>query len=62
MSRYLQYGEAHIDNNLMENAIRPTAIGKKNWLFIGNPKVGRRSAVIYSIVGSRERRRIDPFE
>ncbi len=62
MSRYLEYGEAHIDNNLMENAIRPTAIGKKNWLFIGNPKAGRRSAVIYSIVGSCERRGIDPFE
>lgn len=45
MSRYLRYGEAHIDNNLMENAIRPTAVGKKNWLFIGNPKAGRRSAV-----------------
>jgi hypothetical protein len=62
MSRYLQYGEAHIDNNLMENAIRPTAVGKKNWLFIGNPKAGRRSAVIYSIVGSCERRGINPFE
>lgn len=62
MSRYLQYGEAHIDNNLMENAIRPTAVGKKNWLFIGNPKAGRKSAVIYSIVGSCERRGINPFE
>jgi transposase len=30
MSRYLQYGEAHIDNNLMENTIRPTAVRKKN--------------------------------
>lgn len=62
MSRYLRYGEAEIDNNLMENAIRPSAIGKKNWLFIGHPKAGSRSAVIYSIIVSCERRGINPFE
>ena len=62
MSRYLDHGEAEIDNNLMENAIRPTAVGKKNWLFVGHPKAGSRSAVIYSIIGSCERRGINPFE
>lgn len=62
MSRYLQYGEAEIDNNLMENAVRPTAVGKKNWMFIGHPKAGQRSAVIYSIIVSCERRGINPFE
>jgi transposase len=62
MSRYLEYGQAEIDNNLMENAIRPTAVGKKNWMFVGHPKAGSRSAVIYSIVGSCERRGINPFE
>jgi transposase len=35
-----------IDNNLVENAIRPSAIGKKNWLFIGHPAAGQRSAII----------------
>lgn len=39
-----------IDNNLVENAIRPGAIGKKNWLFIGHPKAGQRSAIIYTMV------------
>lgn len=62
MSRYLQYGQVEIDNNLMENAIRPSAIGKKNWLFIGHPKAGQRSAIIYSIIGSCERRGINPLE
>jgi hypothetical protein len=35
-----QQGETLIDNNLAENSIRPTAIGKKNWLFIGHPDAG----------------------
>jgi EAL domain-containing protein (putative c-di-GMP-specific phosphodiesterase class I) len=39
-----------IDNNLCENSIRPTAIGKKNFLFIGHPEAGQRSAVIYSVL------------
>lgn len=39
-----------LDNNLVENAIRPTAVGKKNWLFIGHPDAGRRSAILYSLV------------
>jgi len=42
---YLERGDVHIDNNAMENAIRPTAIGKKNWLFVGHPKAGDRPAV-----------------
>ena len=37
------------DNNLVENAIRPTAVGKKNWLFIGHPDAGRRAAILYSL-------------
>jgi len=45
----------------MENAIRPTAIGKKNWMFIGHPQAGERSAIIYSIVGSCQRHNIDPL-
>jgi transposase len=44
-----------IDNNLVENAIRPSAIGKKNWLFIGHPEAGQRSAIIYSLVVSCQR-------
>jgi hypothetical protein len=50
-----------LDNYLVENAIRPSAIGKKNWLFIGHPDAGDRSAIIYSIVVSCQRRKIDPL-
>ena len=59
---YLQDGRLELDNNLTENAIRPSAIGKKNWLFIGHPDAGWRSAVIYSIVVSCQRHGIDPWE
>jgi hypothetical protein len=45
----------------VKNAIRPSAIGKKNWLFIGHPDAGQRSAIIYSIVVSCQRRGIDPL-
>jgi len=58
--RYLNDGRLEIDNNLIENAIRPTALGKKNFLFIGHPGAGWYSAVIYSILGSCRRQGIDP--
>lgn len=54
-------GMTRIDNNLIENAIRPSAIGKKNFLFIGAPEAGKKTAVIYSIVVSCQRHGIDPF-
>jgi transposase len=59
---YLDNGLVEIDNNLVENAIRPTAIGKKNWLFIGAREAGWRSAVIYSLIESCRSRGIDPYE
>ena len=58
---YLQDGRVEIDNNLVENAIRPTAIGKKNWLFIGDAEAGQRSAIIYTIIESCRRRGLDPY-
>jgi transposase len=62
LNRYLMDGRLEIDNNLTENAIRPSAVGKKNWLFIGHPEAGWRSAVIYSIVVSCQRRGIEPWD
>jgi transposase len=62
LKRYLSDGRLEIDNNLTENAIRPSAVGKKNWLFIGHPQAGWRSAVIYSIVVSCRRRAIEPWD
>jgi transposase len=60
LSNYLEYGEVQIDNNLMENCIRPTKIGAKNWLFIGHPNAGQRSAIIYSVLISCQRLGVDP--
>jgi transposase len=57
---YLEDGRFEIDNNLVENAIRPTAVGRKRWLFIGHPKAGWRSAVIYSLLISARRRGLNP--
>lgn len=57
---YVDHGQTQIDNNLAENAIRPTAIGKKNWMFIGHPNAGARAAKIYSILISCERAGINP--
>jgi transposase len=62
LTRYVADGWLEIDNNLCENAIRPTAVGKKNFLFIGHPEAGQRSAVIYSILGSCRRHGINPAE
>ena len=58
---YLDDGRVELDNNLVENAIRPTAIGKKNWLFIGDAQAGQRSAIIYTVVENCRRRGLDPF-
>ena len=57
---YLEHGEVEIDNNSVENAIRSCALGKKNWLFIGDVSAGQRAAVLYSLLGSCLRRGINP--
>lgn len=58
---HLQHGQSRLDNNLVENAIRPSCIGKKNWLFIGHPEAGQRSAILYSLIVSCERHGKDPL-
>ena len=57
---YLDHGVIEIDNNSVENAIRPCALGKKNWLFIGDVKAGPRTAIFYSLIGSCLRRGLNP--
>jgi transposase len=59
---YLHDGRFEIDNNLIENSIRPTAVGRKRWLFIGHPDAAWRSAVIYSILVSCRRRAVNPLQ
>ena len=60
--RFRDDGRIEIDNNQVENAVRPTAIGKKNWMFIGHPDAGQRSAIIYTLLESCKRRGINPQE
>ncbi|MDQ8184180.1 IS66 family transposase [Pelagicoccus sp. SDUM812002] len=62
LSTYLDHGQVAIDNNAMENAIRPTAVGKKNWLFVGHPEAGERAAILYSILISCQCLDIQPLE
>jgi transposase len=62
MVGYLRDGRFEIDNNLVENDVRPSAVGRRRWLFIGHPQAGWRSAVIYTIIQSCRRRNINPQE
>ncbi len=61
LERFLEHGEVEIDNNRVENAIRPTAIGKKNWLFFGSEAAGARSAVMYTLIGNCRLHGVEPY-
>ena len=62
LARYAKasYGRIRIDNNPVERGIRPTKLGMRNWLFIGHPSAGWRSAVIYSVVGTCKPIHVNP--
>lgn len=62
LARYAKAGNGHvcIDNNPVERGIRPTKLGLKNWLFIGHPSAGWRSAVIYSVLGTCALLKVNP--
>jgi transposase len=62
LTGHLQYSQTKLDTNAVENAIRPSAIGKKNWLFVGHPAAGDRAAVLYSLIGSCRRYGHNPHE
>ena len=59
---YLREGRFEIDSNLLENDVRPSAVGKRRWLFIGHPDAGWRTAVIYTLIQSCRRYGINPQE
>lgn len=61
LTAHTRFGQTRLDTNLVENSIRPTKLGAKNWLFVGHPDAGDRSAIIYSIVISCRRHGIDPL-
>lgn len=52
LCRYLDDGRYHIDNNMAENAVRPLALGRKNYLFCGSHSAARDAAMIYSLIGT----------
>lgn len=59
---YLQDGNLRIDNNLIENSIRPVAIGRKNYLFAGNHEAAQRSAMLYSLFATCKLHQVNPTE
>jgi len=61
LMRYLEDGRYPIDNNPVENAIRPIAVGKKNWLFTGSERAGRRAASIQSLLATAKLNDIEPY-
>jgi transposase len=62
LSRYVNEGRINIDNNLIENSIRPLALGRKNYLFCGNDASAYRSAIVYSLIGTCKAAGIEPRE
>lgn len=59
---YTANGKLEIDNNLVENAIRPVAIGRKNYLFAGSHNGAKRAAMLYSFLGTCKVNDVNPFE
>jgi len=60
LTRYIDYCEAEINNCWIENQVRPFAIGRRNWLFVGNEPSGSNAALLYSLIQSCELNGIDP--
>jgi hypothetical protein len=60
LSLYATDGRLPIDNNPVENVIRPIAIGKKNWLFVGSERAGQRAAAIQSLLATAKLNGLDP--
>lgn len=62
LNNYLKDGRVEIDNNILENAIRPFAIGRKNWLFMGSPSGAKAGAVFYSLIETCKANNIEPYK
>ena len=61
LSRFLDDGQLPIDNNWIENQIRPIAIGRNNWLFAGSLRAGQRAAAVMSLIQSAKLNGHDPY-
>lgn len=60
LTRYTRHGEVEIDTNSVENKMRPIALGRKNWLAVGNEITGNISALFYSLIGTCVMNNINP--
>ena len=61
LTRFLDDGNVPIDNNAVENSVRPLAIGRRNWLFVGSQQAGERAAVVMSLIESAKLNGHDPW-
>ncbi len=61
LKRYVERGDFQIDNNLIENSIRPVALGRKNYLFCGSHEAAQNAAMIYSFLGTCKINNIEPY-
>ena len=61
LQRYTTDGRLEIDNNLVENAIRPAALGRKNYLFAGSHEGAKRAALVYTIIANARLHSVEPF-
>lgn len=62
MTRFIDDGDLSIDNNRVENLIRPIALGRKNWLFAGSLRAGQRAAAIMSLLHTAKLNGHDPYQ
>jgi len=61
LARYIEDGRFQIDNNLIENSIRPVALGRKNYLFAGSHHAAQQAAIIYSLLATCKINNVEPF-
>jgi transposase len=59
--KYLDNGLLRMDNNLVENDIRPFVVGRKNWLFFGQPEGADAGAVLYSLIETAKANGLEPY-
>jgi transposase len=62
LNRFIENGALEADNNAAENAVRPIALGRKNYLFVGSEHGGRRAAILYSLIRTCERHQVNAWE
>jgi transposase len=62
LTNYLKDGRVEIDNNLLENAIRPFALGRKNWLFMGSPSGAKAGATLYTLIETCKTNNVEPYQ